>query len=61
MLVGTLMYKAEDYQAAIAAIAAGRIATDPLVSKHFDFADYAQAYRYIDRAGEEVMKVFIDL
>ncbi len=58
---GTLMYKKEDYLDAVAGIAAGTIATDPLISKHFDFDDYLEAYRYIERSGREVMKVFINL
>jgi L-iditol 2-dehydrogenase len=60
-LRGTLMYRKEDYQHAVAAIAAGRIATQPLISRHFDFDDYLQAYRFIQRAGAAAMKVFIDL
>jgi len=39
----------------------GQIATDPLISRHFDFADYPEAYRYVERSGAETMKVFIDL
>jgi len=58
---GTLMYRQEDYLAAIEGIAAGRIVTDPLDSRHFDFEQYPQAYRFIDEAGAEAMKVFIDL
>lgn len=60
-LTGTLMYRTEDYRRAVAAIADGRVATDPLISRHFDFEDYLQAYRYIDEAGDRTMKVFIDL
>ena len=60
-LTGTLMYKKEDYQQAVAAIAAGSIAAEPLISRHFDFEEYLQAYEHIDQAGPETMKVFIDL
>ena len=60
-LRGTLMYQRGDYLQAVEAIAAGRIITDPLISKHFDFADYLQAYRYVERSGPEAMKVLIDL
>jgi len=60
-LIGTLMYKKEDYEGAVAAIEAGSIVTDPLVSRHFDFADFLGAYRHIEEAGPETMKVFIDL
>lgn len=60
-LIGTLMYRKQDYQQAAEAIAAGRIVTEPLISRHFDFEDYLQAYHFIDEAGPEAMKVFIDL
>jgi len=46
---------------AVEAIAAGRIATDPLISKHFDLEQFAEAYDFIERAGKDAMKVFIDL
>ena len=58
---GTLMYRKEDYEAAIAAIAADRIVAEPLVGKHFDLDGYLQAYQHIAQAGTEAMKVFIDL
>jgi L-iditol 2-dehydrogenase len=60
-LVGTLMYQREDYQDAVRLIDAGGIVTGPLESKHFPFAEYDQAYRFIDREGEYSLKVFIDL
>ena len=60
-LRGTLMYWIDDYRAAVAAIAGGRIATEPLMGKHFDLGDFAEAYRHIDEAGAQTMKVFIDL
>jgi len=60
-LRGTMMYWLDDYHAAVEAIAAGRIATDPLISKHFDLEQFAEAYDFIERAGKDAMKVFIDL
>ncbi len=60
-LRGTLMYLREDYDRAVELIAAGTIATDPLVTRHFDFADFPAAYQHIERAGAETMKVMIDL
>ena len=33
----------------------------PLISKHFAFKDYAEAYRYIDENRETTMKVIIDV
>ena len=60
-LVGTLMYKREDYIRAVELIASGAVVTGPLASKHFPFAKYSAAYKFIDEQGERSMKVFIDL
>jgi 2-desacetyl-2-hydroxyethyl bacteriochlorophyllide A dehydrogenase len=60
-LVGTLMYKYEDFTRAVELMAAGRVITAPLDSRHFAFDDYPSAYRFIDGAGDQSMKVFIDL
>jgi L-iditol 2-dehydrogenase len=60
-LVGTLMYKAEDYAEAIALAASGKMALDRLVTDRFRFEDYADAYRHIEKAGDRAMKVMITL
>jgi L-iditol 2-dehydrogenase len=60
-LRGTLMYKREDYERAVGALADCTIATGPLISRHFALADYGAAYRFIDEAGDRTMKVLIDL
>jgi 2-desacetyl-2-hydroxyethyl bacteriochlorophyllide A dehydrogenase len=60
-LIGTLMYKREDYEEAIKLIAQGKIMTAPLESEHFPFGQYSAAYSFIDKQGEQCMKVFIDL
>jgi L-iditol 2-dehydrogenase/threonine 3-dehydrogenase len=58
---GTMMYRHEDYQEAVKLIAGGKIILDPLISKHFPFEEYRDAYRFIDESGDKVMKVMIDL
>jgi L-iditol 2-dehydrogenase len=60
-LMGTLMYRLEDYRAAVRLIDQGGITAGPLESRHFPFAEYGEAYRFIDREGENSLKVFIDL
>ena len=60
-LIGTLMYKYEDYERAVKLLDQGYINTDPLISTHFDFGDYEEAYDYIDNKGDKAMKVMIDL
>jgi 2-desacetyl-2-hydroxyethyl bacteriochlorophyllide A dehydrogenase len=60
-LVGTLMYKHEDYEKAVELIASGEVITDPLVTKHFPLEQYEDAYSYIDDQGDKTLKVMIDL
>lgn len=60
-LIGTLMYKHEDYVEAAQMIAEGKIITAPLVTKHFAFEQYPEAYKYIEAQGDKTMKVMIDL
>ena len=60
-LIGTLMYKYEDYVEAVNLIERSKVITEPLFSKHFAFSDYAGAYHFIDGQRDQTMKVFIDL
>jgi len=60
-LTGTLMYQYQDFVKAVRLIKGGRIATQPLETRHFPFAEYKSAYDFIDAEGERSMKVFIDL
>jgi L-iditol 2-dehydrogenase len=60
-IAGTLMYQRPDYEQAVAWIASGDIVTEPLMSEHFAFDDYLQAYRFIDQQRDRTMKVFIDV
>ncbi len=60
-LFGSMMYRHEDYEEAVEMMAAGKINTTPLVSKHFAFEDYLHAYHYIEQNKEKTMKVIIDL
>ena len=58
---GTLMYQRQDYERVVKLIASGGIVTEPLMSKHFPFDAYLDAYRFIDQQGDKTMKVFIDV
>lgn len=60
-MYGSMMYRHEDYEEAVDMIAKGKINTEPLVSKHFKFEEYLQAYEYIERQKDKTMKVMIDL
>ena len=58
---GSMMYKHEDYLAAVEMIESGKINLDPLISKHFSFEEYHQAYQFIEEQGDKSMKVIIDM
>jgi len=60
-LIGTLMYKHEDYQQAVELIAEGKVITEPLVTGHFPFEKYKDAYDFIDAQGDKSLKVMIDM
>ena len=60
-LIGTLMYQRPDYQAAVQMIDHGEVRTEPLVTNHFAFEKYLDAYRFIDEQGDKTLKVMIDL
>ena len=60
-LFGSMMYRNEDYEEAVAMIASGKIYTKPLISKHFPFEKYLEAYEYIEKQKDKTMKVIIDL
>lgn len=57
----SMMYRHEDYVEAIRLVNEGKVKLEPLMSKHFPFAAYADAYRYIDENRETTMKVLIDV
>jgi len=59
-LIGTLMYTREDYRVSIGLITARRVSLAPLMSAHYPFARYLEAYQFIERNRDKSMKVFID-
>jgi L-iditol 2-dehydrogenase/threonine 3-dehydrogenase len=58
---GSMMYRHEDYQAAVDMIASGKIITSPLITNSFPFNKYHDAYKFIEEQGDRSMKVMIDL
>jgi 2-desacetyl-2-hydroxyethyl bacteriochlorophyllide A dehydrogenase len=58
---GSMMYRQEDYETAVEMIASGKIITAPLLTRSFPFADYQEAYQFIEKQGDRSMKVMIDL
>jgi len=57
----SMMYRHEDYLDAIRFVSEGRIRLRPLMSRHFPFREYLEAYQYIDANRESTMKVLIDV
>ena len=59
--ISVMIYLPEDFTTAIELLSAGKIHTEQLITNHFKFADYLEAYRFIDQHSNEVMKVMIDV
>ncbi|MBU3105462.1 zinc-dependent alcohol dehydrogenase [Clostridium gasigenes] len=57
----TMMYRNEDYIDAIDLVNKEKVQLMPLVSKHFAFEDYLEAYKFIDANRETTMKVIINV
>lgn len=57
----SMMYRHEDYLDAIRIVSEGKVQLKPLMSRHFAFQDYLQAYQYIDENREVSMKILIDV
>ena len=60
-LVGTLMYREADYRKAIELATSKAVKLEPLMSAHFPFDRYLDAYRFIEDNKDKSMKVFIDV
>jgi L-iditol 2-dehydrogenase len=58
-VVGTLMYQEADWKAAIDLVQKGKVKLAPLVTNHFPFAAYPEAYLFIEANRERAMKVMI--
>lgn len=60
-IYGSMMYRHEDYEAAVEMIASGKIITTPLLTRSFPFNKYLDAYGFIEEQSDRSMKVMIDL
>ncbi len=60
-LIGTLMYRREDYEKAVAMASSGKMRLEQLITDRYPFRDYQDAYQYIDKARDRVMKVMITM
>jgi len=58
-VIGTHMYQRRDFERGIELLRSAKVVLEPLITTHFDFADYPAAYRTIDEKPEQTMKVII--
>lgn len=58
-LIGTLMYRENDFIKAIQLIKNDKIKLDPIITGHFVFKDFKKAYEYIEEQKDRIMKVII--
>jgi L-iditol 2-dehydrogenase len=59
-LIGTLMYRAEDYCGALDLLEKGKVTLAPLITRHFPAYDYPKAYEYVERMKDQSMKIMMD-
>jgi len=59
-LIGTLMYREEDYRGALDLMEKGKVTLSPLITRHFPADDYLKAYEYIDKTKDRSMKIIMD-
>ena len=60
-LLGTAMYRAEDWHESIDLVSQGKIQLKSLITHRLPFSQYEEAYHLIDRERDKAMKVMIDL
>ena len=59
-LIGSAMYRVEDYVAAIELVSQKKIALDKLITHRVPFKEYLSAYEIIETEKDKAMKVMID-
>ena len=60
-VLGSMMYRHEDYVEAVKFIAEEKIITAPLITSRFPFSQYLDAYKFIEQQGDKSLKVMIDV
>jgi threonine dehydrogenase-like Zn-dependent dehydrogenase len=60
-VLGSMMYRHEDYLEAVDWVAKGLIKTAPLITQHFPFEKYHDAYKFIEAHTDQAVKVMIDV
>ena len=57
----SMMYRSNDYDTAMELVSNGLVNLKPLISGHFAFQDYENAYHFIDANKASCLKVIIDV
>lgn len=60
-VLGSLMYRHEDYLEAVAWISQEKIKTAPLITQHYSLEQYHDAYKFIQNHNDQAVKVMIDV
>lgn len=60
-VLGSMMYRHEDYEEAVDFISKGKIKTAPLITHHFPLEQYHEAYKFIEKHNDKAVKVMIDV
>ena len=60
-LIGSLMYKKEDYEQSISLLEKGKLNLQPLITNRFAFGEYKAAYEFIENSKGNSLKVMIHL
>jgi 2-desacetyl-2-hydroxyethyl bacteriochlorophyllide A dehydrogenase len=58
-VLGSMMYRHEDYLEAVDWVAKGKIKTTPLITHYYPIAEYFDAYKFIEANADKVVKVMI--
>lgn len=58
-VIGSMMYRHEDYVEAIAWVDEGKIKLDPLITHYYPLDNYLDAYQFIEAHTDQAIKVII--
>ncbi len=60
-MLGSAMYREEDFRKAISLVEEGKIELNTLITHRIKFEDYSKAYEIIDKQKDKAMKVIIEM
>jgi 2-desacetyl-2-hydroxyethyl bacteriochlorophyllide A dehydrogenase len=60
-VLGSMMYRHEDYLEAVDWVSQGRIKTSPLITHYFSLDEYHDAYKFIESNADQAIKVMIEV